>query len=405
MPDAMKIYIEFIGCSRRRAEVAKLYEFFTRNGHVIVDGPDKADQIVLSTCAFKKEEEEYSLERVEALKGYGGKLLVYGCLPEIAPSKFQALSPTEWVSPKNFSELDGHFENTKFKLAEMQDVNVLPPPIIKVPIANALNRFVDRFQFSREFMARALGYVKRRVLLAGLAEADKFYLFVSKGCLGKCSYCAIRSSVGPLRSKSMVTIRQELEMGMNSGRRDIIVLGDDVGAYGLDAGSDFPSLLSTFIDNADGGIRFHIEEIHPKWLVTYKGRLMELFASGSVASLLCPIQSGNDRILGLMKREHDAKSIFDIMTSIRTRWPGIRLTTQIIAGFPTEREDEFEDTLQFLRDVPVDAVTIFAYDDKENAPSARIFPKIEEAVIRQRVERARKDLKRHGIEAFLRCPN
>jgi tRNA A37 methylthiotransferase MiaB len=383
--------------------VAKFYEYFKQNGYTLVNSPEHADYILVSTCAFKKEEEDTSFERISTLRAYNAKLLVYGCLPEIAPARFKTLPHVNWVSPKNINTLDDHFENIKYKISEISDVNTIPVNITHPTLPNAINKFVKEFTISKEFLSRSARYAKDK-LLKSMTPDSKYYLFISKGCLGKCSYCAIRHAVGTLKSKPVDVILEELSKGEEAGYRDITLLGDDVGAYGLDNGSDFPGLLSALLERANGHISFHIEEIHPKWMVLYKDRLLELIASGKIKSILCPVQSGNDRILELMRREHDAATISELFLRVRSMQPGLRLTTQIIAGFPSETDDEFIDTLQFLGRVRFDAVTIFAYDEKENVLSGSIAPKVPEAVIHQRVQEAQHYLHKQKIDAFLSCP-
>ncbi len=383
--------------------MAKFHEYFRRNGYTLVKDPKRADYILVSTCAFKKEEEDYSLERISALQRFNAKLLVYGCLPEIAPARFKALPQVNWISPKNIDAVDGYFENIRYKISEISDVNTIPAGITHTTLPNAFNKFVEDFTLSKEFFSRSVRYAKGK-LLTRMKSENTYYLFVSRGCLGKCSYCAIRHAVGTLKSKPLGVILEELSKGESAGYRDVVILGDDVGAYGLDNGSDFPGLLSALVGQTNGGPGFHIEEIHPKWMILYKDRMLELISSGKIKSVLCPIQSGNDRVLDLMRREHDAASIAELFQQVRSMQPGLKLTTQIIAGFPSESDDEFDDTLQFLGKARVDAVTIFAYDEKENVPANSITRKVPDAVIRHRVQAAQHYLRNQKIETFLSCP-
>jgi MiaB/RimO family radical SAM methylthiotransferase len=389
--------------AQEESRKSKFQEYFKINGYEIVTGPEKADYILISTCAFKKEEEEYSLERIQALSRHNAKLVVYGCLPEIAPTRFNALPPVDWVSPKNIEEFDAYFKSIKIRISELRDCNLIPANITYTPMSNAVVKFVNDFQISREFLSRSVSYVKNKIVGSVLSE-QKYYLVISKGCLGKCSYCAIKRAVGPLRSKPVDVILEEYNRGEDAGYRNFIILGDDVGAYGVDFNSDFPCILSTLLAKAAPQASFHVEEIHPKWMVLYRDRLLKLIATGKIKSILCPVQSGNNRILKLMNREHAAEAISEVLMAIRAVHPGISITTQIIAGFPSETEDEFDDTLRFLSENRFDTVTVFPYDEKENIPSAAIQPKINDVAIRQRVTRARKYLAQHAVEALLSCP-
>ena len=91
MGEIMNIYIERDGCSRRFSELASIYRYLELNGHNFVKKPEQAEYIIVATCAFKKKEEDHSIERVKDLIKYDSKLLVYGCLPDIAPSRFKRL--------------------------------------------------------------------------------------------------------------------------------------------------------------------------------------------------------------------------------------------------------------------------------------------------------------------------
>ncbi len=412
----MKVYVESSGCSRRKLELSKIYRYFEQNGYSVVKNPRKADYIVLSTCAFRKEEEEYSLGRIKALRDHRAKLVVFGCLPEIAPTRFEAYNGIEYISPKNIEKIDSLFESIEIPYSEIGEMNTIPEAIKFRSLENAVKSFVNSFSLSTQIFERSFKYAGNRMRSA-LNPRKEYYLFVCKGCMGNCSYCAIKHAVGRLRSKDVEEIVGEYVEGVKAGFGDFIILGDDVGAYGLDVQSSFPALIRKLAEANNGsekrvngpngngkGVVFHIDEIHPRWLVEYDAEITDFAGTGTVGDILCPVQSGSRRILKLMNRYDDKDRMLETFRRLRSVSPDTSLSTHMIAGFPSETEADFEETLDFIPRGGFKDVTIFPYDEKERSLSREIEPKVSPAVINNRVKRAVKYFKRHHIGCYLSCP-
>ena len=374
--------------------------------------PEQAECILVTTCAFKKEEEDNSMSLIDRLSQYNARVLVYGCLPDIAPTRFKENFAFDYLSPRKINEIDNLFDNVRYKFADITDSNVINSAINHSSWPDAIEKFKKGFDVSVPFMLRSMRFVKNKVLDTNMV----YYLFTSRGCLGSCSYCAVRFAVGTVKSKPIPTILEEFRRGIDSGYKNFIMLGDDVGAYGQDCNGQFPELLSALIAELEelkassssrnvrrGRINLHIDELNPRWILQFRRQLAGLVASRYVKSLLCPIQSGNDRILRLMNREHDIESIIDALAELCVINPKLQLNSQIIVGFPSETEEEFDDTLHQLARIKFDTVTIFPYDEKEKTKAVEIHPKITEPVIRQRVAKAHKYLRNKGIKTVLSC--
>lgn len=413
----MKIYLESNGCIRRNSELTKLQKYFLMNDYKIINNPKEADYIILSTCAFKEQEEQYSLSRVSYLRGFPAKLLVLGCLPDIAPTRFSEFSEINALAPKDIEKIDKFFPDVSVKFTDIEEMNIVPDEITVSSVPTAINKLKSDFELSSTFGLRVIRYLEKKMRILFKLNPPKFYLFISRGCLGDCTYCAIKRAIGLLQSRPVDTIVKQFKEGLDSEHADFIILGDDVGAYGIDNGQTFPSLLLRLIDELKtislngqykkinlNRVGFHVQEIHPKWLIMYKQTLLDLIASGRIKSILCPIESGNDRILDLMRRRYNVDEILEFFQKARLIHPKIELSTHVMVGFPTETEEEFEDSLNLVAKIHFDHVTVFPYDQKEGTVASKITPVIEEHVTKRRLKKAQEFFRYKKIKTFLSCP-
>lgn len=403
----MNIYIESHGCSRRKLDVSKFHKYFLLNGYTIVQEPSKADILLITTCAFKYDEEEESINAIDKLSVYDKKIIVYGCLPTIAPSKYSSKFSYVNIAPKDINDIDNYFEGITYKFKQIDDANVIENDVNYSPLPVAIKKFTSEFELSLPFIVKSGRYLKNKYL----NKQPNFHLVTSRGCLGECSYCGVRFAVGKLQSKPLDTVLKEFFKGIECGYKNFAILGDDVGGYGQDCGSNICELISSIqgeIDKCQGTsprnkLNLHLEEINPRWIIKYGNELTDLLSSNSIKSILCPIQSGSNRILEQMNRNDDIDKLMGIFNVIHKNNINLEINTQIIVGFPTETEDEFEQSLAQLSKVAFDCVTLFPYDDKENTKSYEIHPKVPESIKQARIKKAQIYLRQKGIKSALCC--
>ena len=245
----MKAFVSVAGCSRRKLDVAKLYTYLARNDYRIVDNPEKADYIMVTTCAFNADQEAASFQSLDRYRDCKAKKIVLGCLPDIAPRKYHERCSFEYVSPRNIDRVDDLLEGIRYKYSEIPDSNSLSPTIRHSNLRGALGSFTRDFELSRNFLDRSIQYVRNRFF----GTRDSYYLSICRGCLGTCTYCAVRNAVGRVKSKSSHVILDEFRAGRESGHRSFVIIGDDVGAYGQDIGESLPRLLAALLD--EPGVR------------------------------------------------------------------------------------------------------------------------------------------------------
>lgn len=412
---AIKIYIEPAGCNRRQLDLKTIRSYLDSNGYILVDRPEDADKILVGTCAFKKLEEDESVKRLRLFRKYDSDIVVYGCLPDIAEERYREFSDIPKIAPKEIEKIEQMFPGEIRSLSEIKDDNLVGVKNNKVfkSIAKVLQ---IEPTLDREFWHRMVASGRKKLKDTISPPVTPYYLFVCRGCLGKCSYCAIRKSVGSVQSKPVATIINEMKRGVRDGYRDFTILGDDPGCYGIDIGSSLPDLLQALFavcpevekteskGHAVGKIAFRLNEIHPKFLIPYTEQMLAMEKISSLISILCPIQSGNSRILKLMQREHCAEELEKVVMKIRAAQPQTIFNTQIIIGFPTETEEDFQDTLHFVARCRFSSVVVFPYDDKTGTDSAEIHEKVPSKVIQRRMREAFRYFAREGVAAYYKCP-
>lgn len=412
---SLKIYIDPAGCNRRQLDLKTIRTYLESNGYILVDRPEYADRILVGTCAFKKLEEDESVKRLRLLRRYDSDIVVYGCLPDIAEERYREFSDIPKVAPKEIENIEKIFPGDKKRFAEIRDDNLVGAK--KNQIFKSIVKVLQiEPAIDREFWHRMLSSGRKKIKDVLSPPVTPYYLFVCRGCRGLCSYCAIRKSVGDVRSKPVAVVVDEFRRGLSEGYRDFTILGDDPGCYGLDIGSSLPELLQAlFAVSAEEGLTdsaavaghkvvFRLNEIHPKFLIPYTDDLLAMNGLSFFDSILCPIQSGNNRILQLMQREHTAEQIAETLLKIRAIQPEAIFNTQIIIGFPTETEEEFRDTLHFVAGCRFSSVVVFPYDDKTGTDSEQIYEKVPAKVIQRRMREAFRYFASEGVAAYYKCP-
>jgi MiaB/RimO family radical SAM methylthiotransferase len=407
--------MEEMGCDRRRLDAQSIRAFLKTNGYTIVDDPRAADRIIVVTCAFKKAEEDESVRRLRSLRRYGREILVYGCLADIAAGRYEEFSDIPSVAPRDINTIDRHFEDVSSPFSTVGQATVLAPS------ARGFTRVRRMIESGRMRSPGSLIQVPRlgvdRLRAMRANAVPSFNLVISRGCMGSCSYCAIRKAVGHVVSRSVEDIVAEFAAGYGEGHRRFNLLGDDTGCYGLDRESSLPELLRALFEASEavaspagGGpgtrspAHFNIRELHAHHLVVQNREILAMKGAGLIEAILCPSQSGSDRILGLMRREHTAGELSEALHRVRSLHPGIRLETQIIVGFPTETVDDFTQTLGFVKEVGFDSVVVFPYDDKEGTESQAMSGKVTDREIRDRMRSAFRFFRRERIPAYRSCP-
>lgn len=386
-----KIFITTSGCCKRRMlDASKLTSYFKSNNCIIVKGPIKADYIILVTCAYKQSEEDNCFKLINKLKAYKGDLIVVGCLPEISPSRFKEEFEGVFFSTKNLDEIGNFFKGFKIKFSDLPDAHRHSPFF---HWRSSVEDFLFQFELTKNFCIRCLDALKHSIR-GSLGQ----YLRVCFGCVGNCTYCAVRNAIGRLKSKPLDSCLKEYKNLLNEGYKSFIVCGDDVGSYGLDIKSSFSELLEKLSTvDSDLDIKWDIPEVHPHWVIRYKSELIKRIEERKLVKLGCPVQSGSNRILKLMNRFDDTKKVTETLLEFKKINPRLYLSTHMLLGFPSEREEDVNDTLNLIVKSKFNFVYIYTYTDREGIAASKIENKIDEGITKERLKIATKILDEENI--------
>ena len=352
--NSTRIYLENSGCSRRSLDTTKLQNYFLANNCVLTKKPAKADYILLSTCSFTKEMADVANDRIKKLKKHNVKIILVGCLSMVSKEGMDESFRT--VPASRMAEIDNIFPSFKIKYDELPDANVLYPKSTS-----------QRLGELRRTMSLDLGYLRGvKLFWQKRISRDIYNIRVCWGCVKEhCTYCAIWQTVGTLKSKPISVCVDEFKKAINNGHKNIMLVADNLGAYGLDINFTFDQLLEQFT-KVEGDYSIALDELHPRWIIKYIDRLVPLLKSSRIKMISTPLQSGSDRILRLMNRRHTTSEIREAIMRLRDAYPKLRIQTHIIIGFPSETEDEFDDTLDIIKKLGIELVHIFTYSRPKN---------------------------------------
>lgn len=220
-----------------------------------------------------------------------------------------------------------------------------------------------------------------------LVRDNKFcaYVTVMKGCDKNCTYCVVPKTRGRQRSRSLESILSEVKYLVEDGVREIHLLGQNVTAWGKDLGIPFEELLQR-VASIEGVERIRFTTGHPKDLTENIARAM-----GEIPQICehihLPVQSGSTRILKLMDRGYSKEEYLEKIDMLRHYVKGISFSTDIIVGFPTETEEDFEETLDLLERVKFEQVFSFKYSPRPETPAYSMEGQVPDSVKRERMSR------------------
>ena len=351
------VYILSLGCPKNLVDSEVLSALLSRSGLHITDRPDRAETIVVNTCAFILPAREESIEEILRMaawkkKGLCRSLVVAGCLPQRYGAELARELPEVdlFLGTGDFPEILAHLEHL--------DKSKKKGPLLRVGNPSFLMDAATPRTVSTAFY----GYLK-----------------IAEGCSNCCAYCVIPSIRGPFRSRPMADIVAEAEWLAAGGTRELILIAQDTTAWGRDLRGR-PTL--------NGLLKRLCAVEGPRWirlLYAYpKNITAELLSTMAAEEKLCryldiPVQHIDDRVLKAMNRKGTSAFIRKKIAEIREAVPDIALRTSLIVGFPGETEEQFEGLLRFVQETRFESLGVFTYSPEEGTEAARLPGQVPEA--------------------------
>ncbi len=356
-----KVSLVSLGCSKNLVDAEEMMGLLEDNGFELVGDEADADIMIVNTCAFiddaKQESIDCIMDHIEYKKKDPSRILVVtGCMSQRYKEEIL----------KEIPEVDIVIGTNEYnKLTE---------------ILSSHTEGAAEVHCSDEYMSCDR---MRRVVTTPDYMA---YLKIAEGCDNHCTYCVIPSIRGKYRSRTVEDIVAEAKELAEKGVKELIVIAQDTTRYGMDIYGEY--CLSKLIDElcAVDGIKWiRLHYCYPE-LVT--DELIDTIAKqDKVCKYLdIPIQHCNDRILKLMGRRTNKAEICSIIKKLRERIPDVIIRTSLIAGFPGETEEEFDELRQFVTDTEFDRLGVFAYSQEEGTAAARLEGQLEEDEKKNRQE-------------------
>ena len=361
--------ITTFGCQMNARDSEKLSGILREAGYVETESED-ADFVIYNTCTVRENANLRVYGRLGVLHGYkkknpNMKIALCGCM-------MQEATVVEKLQ-KSYRFVDLIFgTHNIFKFAELLAMTLESDRMI-IDIWKDTDQIVEDLPNERKY-------------------AFKSVVNIMFGCNNFCSYCIVPYVRGRERSREAKDIVREIEALVKDGVVEVMLLGQNVNSYGknLEQPMTFAELLKE-IEQIDGLERIRFMTSHPKDL---SDDLIEVMANSKkiCPHLHLPLQSGSSRILKAMNRRYDKEKYLALAKKIRERMPDIALTTDIIVGFPGETEEDFQETLDVVRQVRYDSAFTFIYSKRTGTPAAVMEDQIPEDVVKDRFDRLLKEV-------------
>jgi len=345
--------VEGHGCSASFADTEIISGLVRNKGYHLVNNEEDADVAVLVTCSVKSVTEQRMMSRIRELsRGGSRKLVVAGCLPKADPNKVLKLrGDLSLVGPNNLGSIVPAMEAT---LSGRQLVSLEPSRLVKLGLPRSrLNSVI------------------------GIVE-------ISSGCLSSCTFCQVKLIKGTVFSYPEDQIVEEAASLVHQGAREIWLTSTDNAAYGRDSRTTLPSLVRK-VSTLTGDFKIRLGMMNPLLTNKVLDELVDCMSLSKVFKFLhLPVQSGNDRILKTMMRGYTVSDFESTVERVRTEIPEITLSTDIIVGFPTETEAEFEDSMDLLQRIKPDVLNLSRFGARDGTKAAVMENQISPEIAKKR---------------------
>lgn len=341
VPGTQTIYVKTFGCSHNQSDSEYMAGQLSAYGYGLTEAPDIADLWLINTCTVKNPSQSAMENMIRKGKDAGKPLVVAGCVPQ---------------GDKNLKDLEG----------------------VSVVGVQQIDRVVEVVEETLK------GHEVRLLRRSSLPSLDlpkvrknKFVEIVpiNVGCLGACTYCKTKHARGHLGSYPVASLVDRVKGVVAEGVKEIWLSSEDTGAYGIDLGSDLPTLLHSLVAvlPANRSTMLRIGMTNPPYILKHLDSIAAILNHPCVYSFLhVPVQSGSDNVLRGMNREYTVGDFKKVADTLLRLVPDLHLATDIICGFPGETVEDFEATMALVKQYKFPQLHISQFYPRPGTPAARM---------------------------------
>ncbi|MCB9359009.1 tRNA (N(6)-L-threonylcarbamoyladenosine(37)-C(2))-methylthiotransferase [Candidatus Woesearchaeota archaeon] len=331
-----KICILTFGCALNNADSESITAVLQERGFQIIDDKESADLIVINSCAVKGPTETAFFKLLDELKQENKKVVVAGCISQAMPEK---LSEYSKIGP--------------------DQIDMIADIVDETLSGNVVNALVEE---------------RKNKLLIPTARKNPLLevIPISSGCDSDCSYCITKLARGELYSYPMEDIVNRVRKAKNEGVKEIYLTSQDCGCWGFDIGKNLSDLLNE-ICKIEGDFMVRVGMSNPDHVLKILNPLIEAFKNKKIYRFLhIPVQAGNNFVLEDMKRGYTSEDYYLIVNKFKKEFPDITIATDIIVGYPTEKDEFFQDTIKLLKETKPNIVNLSKFWPRPKTEAAKL---------------------------------
>lgn len=357
-----KIAFYTLGCKVNQADTASMENLFLRSGHQLVSFDGEADVYIINTCVVTNTGQRKSRQTIHRAirKNPNALIVVTGCYPQTAAEEVKAIAGVDMIIGNQDRAQIVQLVEERLEHRQTDTLDA-----------------VHKLTASTAFEEMAAG---------DITDKTRAFLKIQEGCNQFCTYCIIPYARGPLRSRSLESIRTETQRLISAGFKEIVLIGIHLGCYGKENpnGPTLYDAVKTVLE-VPGVQRLRLGSLES---VEVEPRLLTLMQEDArfCRHLHLPLQSGCDKVLQAMHRPYTTAKFKTLLADIKTRVPDIAITTDVIVGFPGETEADFETTCKFAESCGFSKMHIFPFSARKGTPAEKFAGAVTEAVKKERAD-------------------
>ena len=333
-----KIFVEAYGCSASFADSEMISGLIVNGGHTLAVNSSESDLNLIVTCSVKDSTANKMMHRIKSLKTK--PLIVAGCLPKAEKDNVEKFTENaSLLGPNSLGKTLDVINSTLMgrKQIALEDSDLSKVGLPKVRLNSAV----------------------------GIVE-------IASGCMSECTFCQTKLAKGDLSSYRLGDIVRQVKTEINEGCKEVWLTSTDNGCYGLDIGTDLPTLVNA-VSEIQEDFMIRVGMMNPMYMPRIKQKLIESYDNEKVFKFLhIPVQSGSDQVLNDMKRGHTSQTFREIVNKTKEKFEKFTISTDIIVGFPSETEEDFQKTVTLLDETKPDVVNLSKYSARPGTDAAEL---------------------------------